>query len=197
MGQVISRVAPSTRCTVGRVCWRSTMSARSTRPKRRAPIRAARSRPRPRPPRRVRRRPNPKRDDEHRIAQIRPSHRSPAHHHLSGCCRSPRREPAGPIDSRFHAACASSPSRSRARRTTQQLAVARTAEELGFDAFFRSDHYLRMGDGDPGPGPTDAWVTLAGLARETTTIRLGTLVHLEHVPAARSAGDRRRRRSTR
>lgn len=58
----------------------------------------------------------------------------------------------------------------------QQLAVARTAEELGFDAFFRSDHYLRMDDGDLGPGPTDALVTLAGLARETSTIRLGTLM---------------------
>ena len=58
----------------------------------------------------------------------------------------------------------------------QLLAVARTAEELGFDAFFRSDHYLAMGDADPGPGPTDAWITLAGLARDTSTIRLGTLV---------------------
>ncbi len=56
------------------------------------------------------------------------------------------------------------------------LAVARTTEECGFDAFFRSDHYLAMG-GSPGlPGPTDAWVTLAGLARETSRIRLGTLV---------------------
>ncbi len=55
------------------------------------------------------------------------------------------------------------------------LAVARTAEELGFGAFFRSDHYLAMG-GDGLPGPTDAWTTLAGLARDTTTIRLGTLV---------------------
>lgn len=56
------------------------------------------------------------------------------------------------------------------------LRVAQAAERLGFDAFFRSDHYLRMGDGDPSPGPTDAWITLAGLARETSRIRLGTLV---------------------
>lgn len=55
------------------------------------------------------------------------------------------------------------------------LAVARHAERLGFGAFFRSDHYLTMG-GDGLPGPTDAWVTLAEFARETSTIRLGTLV---------------------
>ncbi|HET8594747.1 MAG TPA: LLM class F420-dependent oxidoreductase, partial [Intrasporangium sp.] len=55
------------------------------------------------------------------------------------------------------------------------LAVAQAAERLGFGGFFRSDHYLHMG-GDGGAGPTDAWVTLAGLARETSTIRLGTLV---------------------
>jgi F420-dependent oxidoreductase-like protein len=56
------------------------------------------------------------------------------------------------------------------------LTLAQATERLGFDAFFRSDHYLRMGDGDPRPGPTDAWTTLAGLARETSRIRLGTLV---------------------
>ncbi|WP_454860396.1 LLM class F420-dependent oxidoreductase [Promicromonospora soli] len=56
-----------------------------------------------------------------------------------------------------------------------QLAVARATEQLGFSAFFRSDHYLAMG-GDGLPGPTDSWVTLAGLARETSTVRLGTLV---------------------
>jgi F420-dependent oxidoreductase-like protein len=55
------------------------------------------------------------------------------------------------------------------------LAVARRTEETGFDAFFRSDHYLTMG-GDGLPGPTDAWVTLAGLARVTSRIRLGTLM---------------------
>ena len=56
------------------------------------------------------------------------------------------------------------------------LAVARMTESLGFDAFFRSDHYMNFGEGDGLPGPTDAWTTLAGLARETTRIRLGTLV---------------------
>jgi len=56
-----------------------------------------------------------------------------------------------------------------------QLAVARTAEALGYSAFFRSDHYLAM-SGDGLPGPTDSWVTLAGIARETSTIRLGTMV---------------------
>jgi F420-dependent oxidoreductase-like protein len=56
------------------------------------------------------------------------------------------------------------------------LRVARAAEDLGFDAFFRSDHYLKMGDVSGLPGPTDAWATLAGLARETSRIRLGTLV---------------------
>ncbi|WP_433216563.1 LLM class F420-dependent oxidoreductase [Dactylosporangium sp. CS-047395] len=56
-----------------------------------------------------------------------------------------------------------------------QLAIARRAEELGFEAFFRSDHYLST-SGDGLPGPTDSWVTLGALARETSTIRLGTLV---------------------
>lgn len=56
------------------------------------------------------------------------------------------------------------------------LRVAKAAEDLGFGAFFRSDHYLSMGDVEGLPGPTDAWITLAGLARETSRIRLGTLV---------------------
>jgi alkanesulfonate monooxygenase len=58
------------------------------------------------------------------------------------------------------------------------LAVAQHAEKLGFDGFFRSDHYVKMGDQTSGlPGPSDAWITLAGIARETSTIRLGTLVN--------------------
>jgi len=57
----------------------------------------------------------------------------------------------------------------------EQLELARLAEGLGFDSFFRSDHYRSF------PGPTDrpttdAWAVLAGIARETSTIRLGTLV---------------------
>jgi len=58
----------------------------------------------------------------------------------------------------------------------QQLGVAMCAEREGFDALFRSDHYLAMGGASGLPGPTDAWITLAGLARETSSIRLGTLV---------------------
>ena len=55
------------------------------------------------------------------------------------------------------------------------LAIARHAEAAGFGTLFRSDHYESF----PGPADrptTDAWAVLAGLARETTTIRLGVLV---------------------
>lgn len=58
----------------------------------------------------------------------------------------------------------------------QLVAVAQLSERLGFDAFFRSDHFLVMGDGDGMPGPSDSWVSLGAIARETSTIRLGTLV---------------------
>jgi F420-dependent oxidoreductase-like protein len=54
--------------------------------------------------------------------------------------------------------------------------VAKATEDLGFDAFFRSDHFLKMGKASGEPGPSDAWATLAGLAVETSRIRLGTLV---------------------
>ena len=57
-----------------------------------------------------------------------------------------------------------------------QLTLAKHAEDCGFDGFFRSDHYLTMGDSSGLPGPTDSWVTLGALARETSRIRLGTLV---------------------
>jgi len=57
----------------------------------------------------------------------------------------------------------------------QQLRLARASEDAGYDAYFRSDHFLTMG-GDGLPGPTDAWLTLAGLARETSRLRLGTMV---------------------
>ncbi len=56
-----------------------------------------------------------------------------------------------------------------------QLAVAQAAEGAGFDAFFRSDHWQAFA-GDGLPGPTDSWLTLGAIARETERIRLGTLV---------------------
>src|SRR4051812_11011879 len=58
----------------------------------------------------------------------------------------------------------------------QQLAIAQAAEAAGFDGFFRSDHLMCFDDEDPGPGPTESWITLAGIARETSRIRLGTMV---------------------
>lgn len=58
-----------------------------------------------------------------------------------------------------------------------QLRLARHAEDAGFEGFFRADHYRSMGADAGLPGPTDAWLTLAGLARETSRIRLGTLVN--------------------
>ncbi|MFN0282363.1 MAG: LLM class F420-dependent oxidoreductase [Kineosporiaceae bacterium] len=60
-------------------------------------------------------------------------------------------------------------------RYADLLAVARRAEEAGYDAFFRSDHYVAFA-GSGRPGPSDAWTSLAGLARDTTRLRLGTLV---------------------
>lgn len=57
----------------------------------------------------------------------------------------------------------------------QLLAASRWAERLGFHGVFRSDHWLPMGV-SPAHAATDAWATLAGLARETRRVRLGLLV---------------------
>ena len=73
----------------------------------------------------------------------------------------------------------------------QQLAVAQRAEQLGFDAFFRSDHYLKMGDVSGLPGPTDSWVTLGAIARETTHHPARHPGHLGDVPSPGPARDRR------
>lgn len=56
------------------------------------------------------------------------------------------------------------------------VAVAQRSEALGYGAFFRSDHFLKMGGATGFPGPSDAWVSLAGIAMQTSKIRLGTLV---------------------
>ena len=54
--------------------------------------------------------------------------------------------------------------------------LAQHAERLGYDGFFSSDHYLKMSTVSGLPGPLDTWTTMAGLARDTTTLRLGSLV---------------------
>ncbi|MCZ7630419.1 MAG: TIGR03560 family F420-dependent LLM class oxidoreductase [Microthrixaceae bacterium] len=72
--------------------------------------------------------------------------------------------------------CAYSPSRNRVPATGTCWRWRSAPSSSGFSAFFRSDHYLKMGDVSGLPGPSDAWVTLAGLARDTSTIRLGTMV---------------------
>src|SRR5207247_960352 len=56
------------------------------------------------------------------------------------------------------------------------VAMAQATEEAGFDAFFRSDHYLGIDSTDPDYLPTDSWTTLGGLARETGRVRLRTLM---------------------
>jgi F420-dependent oxidoreductase-like protein len=53
--------------------------------------------------------------------------------------------------------------------------VARTAEALGAETLYSSDHYFAS-RGVGGRGSSDAWTVLAGLAAVTTRIRLGTLV---------------------
>ena len=69
-----------------------------------------------------------------------------------------------------------------------QLAVAKAAEALGYSAFFRSDHYVAM-SGDGLPGPTDSWVTLGGIARETDIDPARHDGHLGDLPLSRAAGD--------
>jgi alkanesulfonate monooxygenase SsuD/methylene tetrahydromethanopterin reductase-like flavin-dependent oxidoreductase (luciferase family) len=70
------------------------------------------------------------------------------------------------------------------------LAVALRSEQLGFGAFFRSDHYLAMGEavaalGPAGlPGPTDAWITLAGLARDPGVLAI-TVAQVDEMSGGR------------
>jgi F420-dependent oxidoreductase-like protein len=56
------------------------------------------------------------------------------------------------------------------------VAMAQATEAAGFDAFFRSDHYMGIDAADAGYQPTDSWTTLGGLARETSRVKLGTLM---------------------
>lgn len=58
----------------------------------------------------------------------------------------------------------------------EMLRAAQHAEAAGYDGFFRADHFMPVNKSDGFPGPSDAWVTLGAIARETRTIRLGTLL---------------------
>jgi probable F420-dependent oxidoreductase len=61
-------------------------------------------------------------------------------------------------------------------RFGELVAMARAAEEVGFDSIWLGDHLLYRGDARPERGPWDAWTTLAGLAASTERIHLGPLV---------------------
>jgi hypothetical protein len=75
----------------------------------------------------------------------------------------------------------------------QILALARATEEAGFDAFFRSDHYLGIDPDDTGYRPTDSWTTLAGLAVQTERVRLGTTTSRTWTTSGSSAARSSRR----
>jgi probable F420-dependent oxidoreductase len=61
-------------------------------------------------------------------------------------------------------------------RWPEELAMARAAEEVGFDSVWVGDHLLYRGDGGPERGPWDAWVVLSAIAAVTERVRLGPLV---------------------
>src|SRR4051812_17743872 len=61
-------------------------------------------------------------------------------------------------------------------RWPEYAAMARAAEEVGFESIWLGDHLLYRGDGGDERGPWDAWTMLAALAAETSRVRLGPLV---------------------
>jgi alkanesulfonate monooxygenase SsuD/methylene tetrahydromethanopterin reductase-like flavin-dependent oxidoreductase (luciferase family) len=61
-------------------------------------------------------------------------------------------------------------------RWPEMLAIARTAEAVGYDSLWIGDHMLYRGAGRSECGPWDAWTMLAALAASTEHVRLGPLV---------------------
>jgi len=70
-------------------------------------------------------------------------------------------------------------------RWPEYLAMARLAEDVGFDTLWLGDHLLYRWPGRDPRGPWEAWTMLAALAASTSRIRLGPLVASTafHAPA--------------
>jgi alkanesulfonate monooxygenase SsuD/methylene tetrahydromethanopterin reductase-like flavin-dependent oxidoreductase (luciferase family) len=68
------------------------------------------------------------------------------------------------------------PEAERVVRWPEVAAMARAAEDVGFESVWLGDHLLYRGDGREERGPWEVWTQLAGIAAVTSRVRLGPLV---------------------